>query len=75
MSNTKITVESNSHYDRELLIQPRLPFVNGIFDLGPNTLIASHSPHKHITEHLHDHLPHMHIRYGFEKYQDNRWWG
>ena len=47
-------------------IQPRLPLIDGIFDLGANTLIASHSPHKHIQEHLHDHLYHMHIRYGFE---------
>ena len=29
-------------------------------------LIASHAPHERIREHLHDHLPHMHIRYGFE---------
>jgi hypothetical protein len=47
-------------------IQPRLPAIDGIFDLGPNVLIASHSPHGRIPEHLHDHLPHMHIRYGFE---------
>lgn len=56
----------DSQYQRELIIRPRLPFIDGIFDLGPNTLIASHSPHEHIAEHLHDHLPHMHIRYGFE---------
>lgn len=60
------TVTLDSTYERELAIHPRLPLINGIFDLGPNTLIASHSPHEHIPEHLHDHLPHMHIRYGFE---------
>lgn len=49
-----------------LVIRPRLPAVEGIFDLGPNTLIASHAPHERIKEHLHDHLYHMHIRYGFE---------
>ncbi len=48
------------------VIRPRLPAINGIFDLGPDTLIASHTPHERIGEHLHDHLPHMHIRYGFE---------
>lgn len=47
-------------------IRPRLPRVNGIFGLGPNVLIAAHSPHERIREHLHDHLHHMHIRYGFE---------
>lgn len=50
----------------ELAIHPRLPYVNGIFDLPANTLIAAHAPHAHIVEHLHDHLPHLHIRYGFE---------
>lgn len=47
-------------------ISPRLPTIDGIFDLGSNVLIASHAPHDRIAEHLHDHLPHMHIRYGFE---------
>jgi hypothetical protein len=47
-------------------IRPRLPEIDGIFNLGPDVLIASHSPHAKIPEHLHDHLPHMHIRYGFE---------
>jgi hypothetical protein len=60
------TVKLTSGYERELVIHPRLPFVDGIFDLGPNTLIAAHAPHARIPEHLHDHLPHMHIRYGFE---------
>lgn len=50
----------------ELRIRPRLPGIDGIFDLPNNVLIASHAPHRHIAEHLHDHLPHMHIRYGFE---------
>jgi len=60
------TVQLDSVYEKGVVIQPRLPFINGIFDLGPNTLIASHAPHEHIREHLHDHLPHLHIRYGFE---------
>ncbi|MEM9293243.1 MAG: hypothetical protein AAGD01_16290 [Acidobacteriota bacterium] len=60
------SVKLNSPYQKEFVIHPRLPYVNGIFDLGPNTLIASHPPHGRITEHLHDHLHHMHIRYGFE---------
>jgi hypothetical protein len=47
-------------------IDPKLPAIDGIFDLGSNVLIAGHAPHDHIDEHLHDHLPHMHIRYGFE---------
>lgn len=64
--NESIAVNLDSGYERELVIKPKLPFIDGIFDLGPNTLIASHSPHEHIAEHLHDHLPHMHIRYGFE---------
>ncbi|RBP06268.1 hypothetical protein DFR50_13246 [Roseiarcus fermentans] len=53
-------------FDQSLVIRPRLPIYDGIFHLGPDTLIASHPPHKHIAEHLHDHLYHMHIRYGFE---------
>jgi hypothetical protein len=47
-------------------IYPKLPAIDGIFDLGSNVLIASHTPHGRIPEHLHDHVPHMHIRYGFE---------
>jgi len=50
----------------EFRIRPRLPAIDGIFNLGPDVLIASHDPHERIREHLHDHLPHMHIRYGFE---------
>jgi len=49
-----------------LQIHPRLPALDGIFNLGNNVLISAHSPHEHIAEHLHDHLNHMHIRYGFE---------
>ena len=49
-----------------LIIRPRLPAIDGIFDLGPDVLIASMKPHDRIPEHLHDHLHHMHIRYGFE---------
>jgi hypothetical protein len=52
--------------DRRLVIRPRLPLIDGIFDLGPDILVASHAPHERINEHLHDHLQHMHIRYGFE---------
>jgi hypothetical protein len=44
------------------VIRPRLPAIDGIFDLGPDVLIASHSPHRRIREHLHDHLYYMHIR-------------
>lgn len=47
-------------------IHPRMPAIDGIFGLGSNVLIAAHSPHEHVREHLHDHLCHMHIRYGFE---------
>ncbi len=50
----------------QFIIRPRLPQIPGIFDLPADTCIASHTPHEHITEHLHDHLYHMHIRYGFE---------
>lgn len=53
-------------YDDPLVIRPRLPILDGIFHLGPDVLIASHPPHSHIKEHLHDHLFHLHIRYGFE---------
>jgi hypothetical protein len=49
-----------------LIIRPRLPFIPGIFDIPPDTCISSHRPHARIPEHLHDHFPHMHIRYGFE---------
>lgn len=48
------------------VIRPRAPAIDGIFDLGPDVLIASHAPHGRIREHLHEHLYHMHIRYGFE---------
>lgn len=65
-ANHEQKVTLNSEYECEIIIQPRLPFINGIFDLGPNELIACHAPHPHVCEHLHDHFPHMHIRYGFE---------
>ena len=58
--------KTDSPYDHEFVIRPKLPRINGIFDLGPNVMIASHGPHDHVEEHLHDHLHHMHIRYGFE---------
>ena len=60
------TFTLDSPHERALVINPRLPFINGIFDLGAGVLIAAHKPHERIKEHLHDHLPHMHIRYGFE---------
>lgn len=53
-------------YENGFVIRPRLPIHDGIFHLGPDVLIASHPPHRHITEHLHDHFYHLHIRYGFE---------
>lgn len=49
-----------------IIIKPRLPLADGIFNLGSNVLIAAHKPHERIKEHLHDHLNHLHIRYGFE---------
>jgi hypothetical protein len=53
-------------YENGFVIQPRRPIQDGIFHLGPDVLVASHPPHSHVREHLHDHLHHMHIRYGFE---------
>jgi hypothetical protein len=50
----------------EFIVKPKLPQYAGIFDLPGETCIASHKPHERINEHLHDHLYHMHIRYGFE---------
>jgi hypothetical protein len=55
-----------SYFDQVLTVRPRLPLFDGIFHLGPSVLIAAHAPHAHVREHLHDHLYHMHIRYGFE---------
>lgn len=52
--------------ERLFVIRPFVPGIHGIFDLPSEPLIASHGPHKYIEEHLHDHLQHMHIRYGFE---------
>lgn len=60
------TVELDSQYEKALVINPKLPIINGIFDLGSNVLISAHKPHGRIKEHLHDHLHHLHIRYGFE---------
>lgn len=53
-------------YDTALVIRPRLPSIPGIFDIPADTCISAHNPHRRIVEHLHDHFPHMHIRYGFE---------
>ncbi len=62
----RLTLTVDSSYDKTFLIRPRLPLIDGIFDVRADTLVASHAPHARIPEHLHDHLPHMHIRYGFE---------
>lgn len=53
-------------YDRAIVVRPRLPSIHGIFDIPADTCIAAHAPHERIAEHLHDHLYHLHIRYGFE---------
>lgn len=52
--------------EARFVIRPRLPAIDGIFNLNADVLIASHTQHERINEHLHDHLHHMHIRYGFE---------
>jgi hypothetical protein len=67
----KIESVSDSQYSGpDLIIRPSLPPFGGIFDLpGQETPVATHAPHgpyQHIPEHLHDHLPHMHISYGFQ---------
>jgi hypothetical protein len=53
-------------YEDGLIVRPCMPAIPGILNIGPDTCIAAHAPHGRIKEHLHDHLPHMHIRYGFE---------
>lgn len=53
-------------YEEGLIIRPCLPRIPGILGIGPDQCIASHAPHEPIKEHLHHHLQHMHIRYGFE---------
>jgi len=60
--NKKVTWQDQPQF----IVKPRLPQYAGIFNLPGETCIASHIPHERITEHLHDHLYHMHIRYGFE---------
>ncbi|MFC7384440.1 hypothetical protein [Sphaerisporangium rhizosphaerae] len=54
----------------DLIIRPCLPPFGGIFDLpGRETPVATHMPHapfENLEEHLHEHLPHLHISYGFE---------
>ena len=52
-------------YEGGLVIRPCLPRIPGILGIGPDTCVASHAPHEPIKEHLHHHLYHMHIRYGF----------
>jgi hypothetical protein len=55
--------------ETRLEIRPTLPFLAGLFDLPGESPIASHTPHepfKGINEHLHEHLHHMHISYGFK---------
>lgn len=54
------------NYEDGLVIRPCLPRIPGILGIGPDQCIASHPPHEPIKEHLHHHLNHMHIRYGFE---------
>jgi hypothetical protein len=54
------------NYGQQLIVRPKLPSIPWIFDLPPETTIASHPPHEHIEEHLHGHFHHLHIRYGFE---------
>jgi hypothetical protein len=61
-----LEIKMSDSAESSFVIRPRLPEIDGIFNLGANVLIASHAPHERIKEHLHDHLPHMHIRYGFE---------
>ncbi len=39
-----------STFEDGLVIHPRLPIHDGIFHLGPNVLIASHAPHRHVAE-------------------------
>lgn len=55
---------------QDLVIRPCKPPFGGIFDLpGQETPIATHLPHGpygHLREHLHEHLPHLHVSYGFE---------
>ena len=53
-------------YEAGLVIRPCLPSIPGILGIGPDQCIAAHAPHEPIREHLHHHLPHLHIRYGFE---------
>lgn len=60
-ADTSLEVRLDSIYEKALVVRPRLPVLNGIFDLGPDVLIASHAPHGRIKEHLHDHLNRMHI--------------
>jgi hypothetical protein len=56
--------------DESLVIQPGIPPFGGIFALpGRETPIASHEPHseeENWAEHLHAHLPHLHVSYGFK---------
>lgn len=65
-SSPKTTQTKVERQEPAIVIYPRLPEFDGIFNLPAATCVASHTPHKHIEEHLHDHLHHMHIRYGFE---------
>lgn len=58
------SIEADS--EKQFVIYPKLPRINGIFNLGSNQLIVANNTHGRIIEHLHDHFPHLHIRYGFE---------
>ncbi len=66
MSNKTEVKQLTWDESAQFIIRPRLPQIPWIFNIPPDTCISSHRPHEHITEHLHDHLYHMHIRYGFE---------
>jgi hypothetical protein len=52
-----------------LVIRPGLPPFGGIFDLpGQESPVVAHRPHppgRRLAEHLHEHMPHLHISYGF----------
>jgi len=66
----KERIEGRTTREPDLIIRPCLPPFGGIFDLpGRETPVATHMPHQpfeNLEEHLHEHLPHLHISYGFE---------
>jgi hypothetical protein len=44
MAGENLGVKIDSIYEKALLVRPRLPLPDGIFELGANVLIASHAP-------------------------------